>query len=335
MSTSGYAIFPGEGPLGGIVLRNTGTGVWTRVIPEIGANCAELHLRAPSGAVTQVLFSPQSLDQLRASPARSGIPVLFPFPNRIRHGRYVLAGSTYQLRTSDRGHAIHGLVIDQPFRVTHREVTLASATLSCAITSEELERRDGFPFPFELTLTFTLTDSSLTLLARARNTGQGALPLGYGLHPYFPLPLVAAGQRDACLVSLPVTERWELEETLVPTGQRRPIDDTDTLRALRPLGQRSFDGVFTGVVHDADGWSRARLVDPAAGVAVHIEGDPAVREWVLYTPPGTAAISFEPYTCVTDAFNLSEQGVDAGRVVLPPGEEWHCAVRFSVNDYHA
>jgi aldose 1-epimerase len=51
---------------------------------------------------------------------------------------------------------------------------------------------------------------------------------------------------------------------------------------------------------------------------------------VVFTPANRQAFCIEPYTCVTDAINLQQQGVDAGLLVLPPGEKWSGVVEIAV-----
>jgi aldose 1-epimerase len=38
----------------------------------------------------------------------------------------------------------------------------------------------------------------------------------------------------------------------------------------------------------------------------------------------------EPYTCITDAINLQQRGVEAGLLVLPPGGRWTGVVELRV-----
>ena len=47
-------------------------------------------------------------------------------------------------------------------------------------------------------------------------------------------------------------------------------------------------------------------------------------------PPHRQAVCLEPYTCVTDAVNLQQNGVAAGWKVLPPGERWQADLELAV-----
>ena len=49
---------------------------------------------------------------------------------------------------------------------------------------------------------------------------------------------------------------------------------------------------------------------------------------VVFTPPHRQAFCVEPYTCVTDAINLQQQGIDAGLIVLQPGQRWQSALEL-------
>src|SRR6266446_5306053 len=54
-------------------------------------------------------------------PTRSGNPILFPFPNRIRAARYSWAGQDYVLPLDRTGkNAIHGFAVNAPWRVADR-----------------------------------------------------------------------------------------------------------------------------------------------------------------------------------------------------------------------
>src|SRR5262245_10497861 len=65
-----------------------------RIWPALGFNC--LSFTTPR----DVLWAdPQVYTEGR--PTRSGIPILFPFPNRIRDGRFTWNGQPYQLPIND------------------------------------------------------------------------------------------------------------------------------------------------------------------------------------------------------------------------------------------
>ena len=92
----------------------------------------------------------------------------------------------------------------------------------------------------------------------------------------------------------------------------------DVLTDLRPIAVDQQDGLgLAGVVAHPSG---ERMLTLWAG--------PDFRELVLFTPPHREAICLEPYTCTTDAINLSASGIDAGLRVLQPGETWRGVIEI-------
>src|SRR5262249_22785066 len=87
------------------------------VWPALGFNC--IHWQAiVSGRPLDLLYSdPKLFGDSR--PTRSGIPILFPFPNRIRAGRFHWDGKDYQLPLNDhvQQNAIHGFACRRAWRV--------------------------------------------------------------------------------------------------------------------------------------------------------------------------------------------------------------------------
>jgi aldose 1-epimerase len=65
------------------------------------------------------------------------------------------------------------------------------------------------------------------------------------------------------------------------------------------------------------------ILDPHAGVQVTQSVGTDFRELVVFTPPHGRSVCLEPYTCVTDAANLADQGLDTGWRELPPGASAH------------
>ena len=322
-----YSVEVGDGPLGGYVLRDEDAGSAARVLPDVGANCVQFSVPGPDGQAIEILRTAESAEALRLAPSRFGLPLLFPFPNRIRHGRYTFQGRTYQLLQNSRGQAIHGLVIAARFRVEAAEATAQGAHLRCVIAHADLPEPVGYPFPFRFVVDYYLQGTTVTLTVSATNEGDRAMPIGFGIHPYLNAPLTEGGRRQDCRITAPVSKQWELDSTLIPTGRRVPLAADHPLRTMAPFNDRTYDDVYTGVT-SVDGWSTCRLVDPAVPIAVAVEADSNFREIVVYAPPGQDVVCFEPYTCTTDAFNLNERGIDGGRIILESGRQWTATIRI-------
>src|SRR5438477_9846247 len=81
------------------VLEEASGQARAEVWPGLGFNCfAWQAVRA--GQALDLLYADPQLFQ-GGRPTRSGIPVLFPFPNRIRDGRFSWRGRPYELPRND------------------------------------------------------------------------------------------------------------------------------------------------------------------------------------------------------------------------------------------
>jgi aldose 1-epimerase len=251
---------------------------------------------------------------------------LFPFPGRIPGTSFVWEGKTYSLEPGDgRGNAIHGFVHTRPWRVVEETATRVVGQFHARRDDPSLA--DRWPADFRITATYVLDVKSLKMHYLLENPGDTPLPCGLGTHPYFRLPL-GGGDPGACVVRLPVSERWELADML-PTGRKLPLDHPGRYAAGQPFAGMIFDDALTGL-NFSGGWCQPTVHDPHSGATVTLAFDTAFRECVVYTPPHREAICIEPYTCVAGAFGLMGRGIDTGLRILAPGGSFEARVEFRV-----
>jgi aldose 1-epimerase len=288
-------------------------GATAEVAPALGCNCFAFADALP-------VLEPIPFAEFRQKPTSYGIPVLFPFPNRIKDGRFTFAGRTYEVNPPR-----HGFVRDKPWRVVgHGASNEAGAWLTAAFDARDYAEQvlAQFPFPFRLTVTYRLQDGALTMETVAQNVGDADMPAGFGIHPYFRKP-----ERGSLVV--PAAQRWELAESL-PTGRLLEVEGAYDLRRATSLADMQLDDIFTGIGADTDGLTRCVLTDEEAGRQTIVEFDrrqfPHV---VVYTPPPPRrAVCVEPNTCPTDAFNLQTRGVESNVLVIGAGAEESFNVRI-------
>ncbi len=271
-------------------------------------------------------------------PSHSGVPLLFPFPNRIKAGEFVteqqrshilpLGDGPGEAHSDGAGNAIHGFAFDRAWTVA--EQTERSAAASFTMSENDPDRAALWPGDGRLTVRYELTDVGLRCDLTVENLSEEPLPFGLGTHPYFVLPIGAAGTAADCTVTVPAAARHELIGG-VPTGQTLDVKDGDDLRHGPAFGGLNLDDVYTRVAAKADEPDviESSLSNPANGLRIVQRCDAAFREQVVFTPPWfregdaaaptKAAVCIEPYTCATDAVNLDGRGVDAGWRTLQPG----------------
>ena len=297
-----------------------------------GNNVLRFRTTPPGGGEPlDVFIPPEAPEALGPNGYSAGNPILFPFPNRVKGGRYAFGGRELQLDVNEtaRSNHIHGLVSNRAWQTQESGASAERGAWHVASfqLDAEPEISRQYPFPCTITVTTTLHDGALTQETVVRNTGQTELPMGYGTHPWFPASL--GGAREATEVKVPGRKYWHLEN-LVPTGETVDVTSDAAkfdLREWHALDGNEYHDVFTDLVRRPDGWSEAGIRYPDAGLQLIVEAGPEFREWVIFAPLRRAVVCLEPYTGTTNAVNLQRQGVDAGLVVGPPGGEWRGTIR--------
>ena len=328
-----YAVRPGRGEY---ILIDAERNAAATVAPEHGNNVTHFRVTPRGRDVPVDIFLPPSdAGGLGPNGYSAGNPILFPFPNRVRAGRYSFQGRSYELDLNEptRGNHIHGLVAKLPWQVEASGTSGdAGAWLRAVLSLDQYpDAMRQYPFPCRLKVTTALLDGALVQEIVVENSGSTALPMGYGTHPWHPAALDGAA-RELTEVRVPGRGYWELHN-LVPTGQVLSVEQDTAkfdLREWQALDGHEYDDVFTDLVRRPDGWSEAGIRFPNAGYEILVEASPEFREWVLFAPASRPVVCLEPYTGATNAVNLQSQGIDAGLVVVEPAQRWTGMLRTSL-----
>jgi aldose 1-epimerase len=301
------------------------------VWPFLGFNCLRWQYRDGENWRDILYTAPDW--ETNPIPTRSGHPILFPFPNRLRNGRFAFGGREYQLPLNDSSgpNAIHGFTPRNAWRVL-----VTGRTHDCAWVEGEFYRERDLPsalafWPGDaaIRIAYRLFADRLRVEATVQADDSGPMPFGLGYHPYFTLGGSLAEWKLRC----PTNCFWEAEANL-PTGRKLPLPRELDFRSERPIGDVALDTLFGDLALEpaTDGLCEvAALSGGGRKLSIHV--DRAFRELLLFTPKHRQAIAIEPYTCITDAANLAAKGIDAGWRVLAAGETFAATVeyRHSVN----
>lgn len=286
---------------------------FARIVPAYGSNCYEL------GAGDSVL-EPIAWEIFAAKPTSYGIPILFPYANRIRDGRFEFGGRSFSVDPLQ-----HGYVRQRPWQVVDSGATNdRGAWLRTRFESNDFadELHSQFPFAFRLDAEFLLRDRTFEITFTIANESAEEFPCGLGIHPYFRRP-----RRGT--VTVPAAERWALDEKL-PTGERVAADGEYDLRGGADAATVSLDDIYTALDADASGIVRCAIDDAERKSRTVVEfAKEDFPNVVVYTAPEPRwALCVEPMTSPTDAFNLAARGVDANVLVLAPGATRRLSIRI-------
>lgn len=309
-----------------VTIADATTGSQATVLVGFGFNC--YRFTAEVGEPVEVLWSAPGFENGTERPSHSGIPLLFPYPGRLRGTTLAYGGRTYELAGNDgRGNAIHGYVLNRPWKVVEQTASKVVGEFHAAERDPAVLKQ--WPADFRLTVSYELTGAALRSTVTIENPDDKPLPYGFGSHPYFRMPLGAAGSADDCTVMVPAASYWELVDML-PSGRKLPAVGPRGLATGLRFADAKLDDVFTDLQFDR-GRGRATITDPTNRRRLELRFDDRFTECVVYNPPHRQAICLEPYTCAPDQFTMAAQGAIAAPQTLPPGGKWSAAYEIRVD----
>jgi aldose 1-epimerase len=221
----------------------------------------------------------------------TGLPILAPWANRLPSWRYRAAGvevdlDGLDLTTDPGGLPIHGtLTAHRGWRLERLAAEGGRALLEASLDYAAWpELQAAFPFPHTLTVTATLQGASLEVTTALAATGERAVPVAFGWHPYLRLP---GAPRAAWRLLLPNRTHLRMDDRGLPTGEGagEPAE-------ADPVGDRTFDDLY---VLDT-GPAAKRLGLEAAGRRLLVVYGDGYGHAQVFAPPGTEFVCLEPMT---------------------------------------
>jgi galactose mutarotase-like enzyme len=239
-----------------------------------------------------------------------GIPILYPWANRLGERSYrvgddivTLAPDAPGVRADANGLPIHGLLAAfSGWQVTSSAGNELSAEVDFGAHPELIA---SFPFPHRLTLTVTLAERALRMSTTVTATGDKAVPLCFGFHPYLRLPGVPRSQWH---IETPAMRHLAVDDRGIPTGASTAWPQTSKV-----LGERTFDDGYDEVPPGA----MFALSGGTRRIEVRLEqGYPAAQ---IFAPGSDDVVCFEPMAAPTDAlrrggYRIAEPGTPATAV---------------------
>lgn len=270
-----------------VTLRDPSAPVAARFVPEAGMIGTSL-----TDDGVELLGQRRGLDAYLRAGKTMGIPILYPWANRLGDNTYTAEDVTVTLtpgedgvRADPNGLPIHGTLAGYPgWRVTAQSDYELTAEVDFGADERLLA---GFPYPHVLSVTARLAGRTLTVGTTVTATGDRAVPLCFGFHPYLHLPEVARGE---WIVDTPPLRHLSLDPRGLPTGDSQPQPARQ-----EPLGDNAFDDAYDQV----DDGAAFAVSGGGRRLEVRFErGYPAAQ---IFAPLAEDVICFEPMTAPTDA----------------------------------
>lgn len=235
--------------------------------------------------------------------------ILFPFPNRVKDGKYSYGERTYELSINDLhfNNAIHGLVHDKHFSYEILENDSNKIILKLSYIADGSDA--GFPFAYNFDLVYTFDRSgTCTLRFEVFNSGYQTFPFGIGWHPYF-----LSRDLGKSRVTAKFKDHFICPERMIPEEKEQAQLNEQFL-----VGEKTFDDGFSLWEPNCS----LETTDYSITLIFDTGSEPYLQ---VYTPDHRQSIAIEPMTCVTDALN---NGI--GLEALDPGESYQWSVKMKV-----
>ena len=209
-----------------------------------------------------------------------------PYAGRVRDGAFTFRGRRLQLPIATPPHAIHGTVLDRPWRL------IADRTIST-------ELGPAWPFAGRVIQRFDLQDGRLAF--RLEVHADEPMPASAGWHPWFlRQPPAAPGRRAAAALLRPV----ELDLDAGAMYRRDAVGIATTDRVAPAAGP--WDDCFTDL-------RRSPVLRWPGFLELTI--DSTCGDWVIYTVPAEA-LCVEPQSAPPDALNNGATIVEPGAPLI-------------------
>lgn len=306
------------------ILQDELTGTEIAVLPSHGATLHKFSIRhqgnktaseGHSGETFNIIDNYRDLTELQQDMNRSFKgPKLSPFPCRIAGATYQFEGKEYTFRNSfGDGTAIHGLLYNKAFAITHEE----AGEISASSTMEYIYRQDdpAYPHHYSCQAIYTLHPGNLLeVTTRLTNLGTDTLPIADGWHPYFQL----GGKVDDWQLQFHARAIVEFDQQLIPTGHVLPYDHFNQPRLI---GGTQLDNCF--LLQEDSLHPACTLVNPATGHHLALYPDRNYPYLQIYTPPSRRSIAIENLSSAPDSFNNK-----MGLLLLLPGHSQTFTVKY-------
>lgn len=239
----------------------------------------------------ELLRFPADLETAARDGTSIGIPLNYPWANRLRGEGYTALGRRValdprspRLMTDWNDVILHGV----RWSLLDWEPVAAGGThVTARLAWQRPELLEVFPFPHDVEMHARLDPDGLTVETTVHANAGVDVPVSFGFHPYIAIPGLP---RSRWRLVLPHMQAMVLDETLIPIGEREDFPAYD-----HGLADLDFDHGFAFLAE------RPRMAIAGAGRRIEVEFGEGFGYAQIYAPPAHDYISLEPMVAPANA----------------------------------
>jgi len=276
------------------------------LVPSLGGSVAAWQLEGPQGLID--LWRPW--DGKTADLYQLASFAMLPWSNRISGGGFTHDGRFHPMQPNRAGepYPIHGDGWLQAWQVAERE----HDRIRLSLTSKNF---GSDPYHYRSTQNFRLLPNGLAIDLSVTHLGDGTLPYGLGLHPYFT-------RNDKTCLLMRTSGLWLSGPDPIPFSHVHTFPPSFDYNSPAPLEGPLIDHCFTG-------WDGEAVIDyPDRDLTITMSMADCNGYTLFYRPPHEHYFCLEPITHPIDAFHMPGR---PGLVFLAKGETLTLRATFLVS----
>ncbi|HTD08558.1 MAG TPA: aldose 1-epimerase [Solirubrobacteraceae bacterium] len=297
-------------------LRDEAAALEATFLPGAGMLCSSLRHHGE-----ELLAQNAGVGAYVQSGKTMGIPLLYPWANRLAAFDYTVGGRTVQMphdeslvHTDANGLPIHGAIGGRQVWQLAGARELGSSSLAATLSWSDKQPQlfELFPFRHDLRYEALLQGGRLEISVTVHACGTDAVPLVFGFHPY----LSPGGQRGSWQIELPAMRALTLDAQQIPIAPaleppaQAPLAQTLPTQRFE-LDGREFDDGFDSL--DTQAHFNVTGADRRIEVTF-LQGYPYAQ---VFAPASGQFVCFEPMTAPANALRSGQ-----GLRLLAPGESF-------------
>lgn len=279
--------------------------------PSAGMLGASLRFRG-----IELLRRVDDLDAARVKGSTAGIPLLYPWANRLASLQYHAAGRQVSLDPSspllhfdEHKLPMHGVPWSQ---LSWNVISSSADALTARLDWLSPELLAIFPFPHHVAMAVRLRALDLEIQTTVIADSGSPVPISFGFHPYFGIPELP---RTKWKLTAPTMRNLTLDARGIPTGA-----DTPSAPLAAMLGNTDYNNCF------ALSSDRARFSLEGNGYSIAVDFKKGFDFVQLFAPRDKDFIAIEPMAAATNALSSGK-----GLRVIAPDEQFTASFRIEIS----
>lgn len=247
-------------------------------------------------------------------------PILFPIVGKVKDGKYLIDGQTYELPQ-------HGLARVREFNMINQNENEISFELSYSEDTLKV-----YPYKFSLIISYTLLDNGVKISYTVKNLDDKKIYFSIGAHPAFMCPVDTTKSQTDCYFEFNEIENTskmllDTQTGLFSHNREECLKNTNKIQITKDLFKDDaliFDDLKSNTV-------TIKSTNDTRSLSMNFEGFPYMALWSQ--PTGAPFVCLEPWYGHADYSDFTGEFKDKeGVESLDIDKTFSCSYTVTINE---